>query len=82
MTIKDRVNAPTPAFFKKLRNTGLALVAISASIIGAPVVLPAILIKIAGYLAVAGTVAATVSQAATPEVEDPKEGDTSDGQQY
>ncbi len=65
MTIKQRVQSPTPAFFRKLRNTGVALAAISASILGAPVALPAILVKIAGYLAVAGTVAATVSQTAT-----------------
>ena len=65
MTIKDRIQAPTPPFFKKLRNAGLGILAIGTSLLAAPVALPAILLKIAGYLAVAGTVAATVSQTAT-----------------
>ena len=69
MTIKQRVQSPTPVFFRKLRNIGVALAAISASILGAPVALPVIVVKIAGYLAVAGTVAATVSQTVTnPDV--------------
>ncbi len=63
-TVVKRMNQKTPKFFKKIRNIGLTLAAISASIIGAPVALPAILVKIASYLAVAGIVAITVSQAA------------------
>lgn len=55
---------PTPVFFKTVRNAGLALAAISASIFSVPVALPVIVTQIAGYLAVAGTVASTVSQAA------------------
>ncbi len=54
--------SPTPAFFHKLRNIGLALAAISAAIIAAPVALPAIVTTIAGYLAVAGTELSSVSQ--------------------
>ena len=65
MSIKERIHAPTPPFFVKLRNIGLAVVAISTTILTAPLALPAILLKIAGYLAVAGTVAATVSQTVT-----------------
>lgn len=60
----NRMQRPTPCFFKKVRNAGLTLAAIGASIIAAPVALPAILVKVAGYLAVAGTVASTVSQTA------------------
>lgn len=55
---------PTPTFFKKLRNIGLALAAISATLLTAPVALPAVLVKIAGYLAVAGGVMSTISQTA------------------
>ena len=65
MTINERIQAPTPPFFKKLRNIGLAILAVATAIMSAPVTLPAILLKIAGYLAVAGTVAATISQTAT-----------------
>lgn len=58
----ERVQAPTPTFFKKLRNIGLALAAIATTIIASPVALPAIVVKIAGYLAVAGSIAGAVSQ--------------------
>jgi hypothetical protein len=59
-----RMQQPTPGFFKKIRNISLVLGAIGAAIVSAPVALPALLLKIAGYLVVAGTVAGTVSQAA------------------
>ena len=65
MTINERIQAPTPPFFKKLRNIGLAILAVATAIMSAPVTLPAILLKIAGYLAVAGTVVASVSQTTT-----------------
>lgn len=55
---------PTPSFFKKIRNIGLALAAISATLLTAPVALPAVVVKIAGYLAVAGGVMSTISQTA------------------
>lgn len=55
---------PTPTFFKKLRNIGLALTAISATVLTGPVALPVVLVKIAGYLAVAGGVMSTISQTA------------------
>jgi hypothetical protein len=64
MKLSERVNSPTPKFFKKVRNTGLILATLGGSILASPVSLPAIVIKIAGYLAVAGTVAGTVSQTA------------------
>jgi hypothetical protein len=64
MKISERIKAPTPKFFKKLRNIGIALAAIGTSILAAPVSLPAIVLKIAGYLAVAGSVAGGISQTA------------------
>ena len=62
MNILKRMKAPTPDFFRRLRNIGLALAAISGAILTAPVTLPVIVIQVAGYLAVAGTVATAVSQ--------------------
>lgn len=59
-----RVNAPTPKFFKKLRNIGLALAAVAGTIVAAPVALPAVIVKVAGYLAVASGVLSAVSQTA------------------
>lgn len=65
MTIKQRLKEPTPRFFKKVRNIGLALAAVSTAILTAPIALPAMVLHIAGYLAVAGGVATAVSQATT-----------------
>lgn len=62
LTLIERVVSPTPTFFRKLRTVGLALAAVSGALLAAPVALPAIVIHIAGYLAVAGTVVTAVSQ--------------------
>jgi hypothetical protein len=73
MNIIERLKAPTPKFFKVLRTIGLALAAASATIIAAPIALPAAIITIAGYVGVAGTVATVVSQAAVPKDEEDDE---------
>ncbi len=65
MSIKQRVQAPTPTFFKKIRNIGLVLAAIGSAIVTAPIALPAAVVNIAGYLAVAGGIASAISQATT-----------------
>ena len=67
MNLLERALSPTPPFFQKLRNIGLALAAISAAIMTFPVALPAIVTTIASYLAVAGSVLSGVSQVAVPE---------------
>nr|WP_315178585.1 hypothetical protein [uncultured Flavobacterium sp.] len=45
-----------------MRTLGLALLAISGSVIAAPVVLPAAVVTVAGYIAVAGGVLSAISQ--------------------
>lgn len=67
MSVQERMKAPTPPFFAKLRNWGLILAAVSGAVLTTPVALPAIVVKVAGYLAVAGGVAGAVSQAVTVE---------------
>lgn len=62
-----RAKAPTPKFFKKLRNIGLTLAAISAAIITAPIALPAAVVTAAGYVAVASGVISAVSQITTTD---------------
>lgn len=69
MSILNRLQAPTPPFFKKIRNIGLVLAAIGSAIIAAPVTLPLIVVQVASYLTVAGAVATAVSQAVTPAEE-------------
>ena len=65
MNIIQRSKAPTPNFFKKVRNIGLILTAVSGAIMAAPVAVPMVLVKLATYLAVAGSVASAVSQITT-----------------
>jgi uncharacterized membrane protein HdeD (DUF308 family) len=65
MNIIKRVKAPTPKFFKVLRNIGLAMAAIGGTILAAPVALPVVLTTVGGYLAVAGGVVSAVSQLTT-----------------
>lgn len=62
MNIVERIQAPTPKFFKILRSIGLALLAISGSLIAAPVALPVAVVSVAGYAAVAGGVISAISQ--------------------
>jgi hypothetical protein len=68
----ERAKAPTPKFFRVLRTIGLSLAAVGATILAAPVALPAVITTIGGYLVVAGGVASAVSQAAVEPGAKPK----------
>jgi len=50
MKLVTRAQAPTPKFFKVLRNIGLILAAVGGSILAAPVALPVVVSSIGGYL--------------------------------
>ncbi|MEQ8546262.1 MAG: DUF5675 family protein, partial [Cyclobacteriaceae bacterium] len=63
MNIIHRVKAPTPKFFKVLRNIGLTLAAAGGAILTAPIALPVAVVTLGGYLVVAGSVMSAVSQA-------------------
>ncbi|MEQ9217929.1 MAG: hypothetical protein RLO17_07805 [Cyclobacteriaceae bacterium] len=76
MTIIERVKAPTPKFFKVLRNVGLALAAAGGALLAAPISLPAGIVALGGYLTVGGTVLTAVSQVT---VEDSAKADRKDG---
>lgn len=64
MNLIERIQAPTPKFFRVLRNIGLGIAAVGGTILTAPVALPTALISIAGYLTVVGGVMGAVSQTA------------------
>jgi uncharacterized membrane protein HdeD (DUF308 family) len=64
-----RLTAPTPKFFKVLRNVGLVLATIGGTLVTAPVSLPIIVTTIGGYVAVAGGVISAVSQLTTIDKE-------------
>ncbi|SEA44246.1 hypothetical protein [Bizionia paragorgiae] len=67
MNLIERYKKPTPKFFKLLRNIGIALATAGGAIIAAPISVPAIVITIATYMTVAGTVATAVSAAVTED---------------
>lgn len=62
MNVVERAQAPTPKFFKVLRNIGIVVATIGGAILTAPVVLPAAIVTVGGYLAVAGGVISAISQ--------------------
>lgn len=70
MSLKKRWSAKTPKFWKKVQKIAIVAGALAGVILTAPVSLPAAVITAAGYVATAGTVAATLSQLT---VEDTKE---------
>ena len=67
MNLVQRVKAPTPKFFKVLRNIGLILATVGGTILAAPIALPIVVSTAAGYLAVAGGVMTAVSQLTTEQ---------------
>jgi hypothetical protein len=69
MNIVERYKKPTPKFFKLLRNIGIALATAGGAIIAAPISMPTIVVTIATYMTVAGTVATAVSQAVVTDDE-------------
>lgn len=70
-----RCGQDTPPFFKKLRIAGLVIAAAGATLLAAPIALPAAIVTVGGYLVVGGTVATAMSQAA---MNDPSTGSGSD----
>ena len=64
LTLAQRVVAPTPKFFRLLRTIGVVVGLVGASILASPVALPAAIVTIGGYLALAGSIVTGVSQTA------------------
>jgi preprotein translocase subunit SecY len=65
--IINRAKAPTPKFFKVLRNVGLALAAVGGTVLTALIVLPTIVTVIGSYLTLTGGVLSAVSQLTTTD---------------
>lgn len=60
--LKERWNAKTPKFWKKVQRIGIIAGALGAAILTAPISLPAVIVTGAGYLIAVGGVTATLSQ--------------------
>jgi len=65
----ERLVSPTPKFFKKLRRFGLSLAGLSSALIAIPNV-PAAIVAMAGYTAVAGGVIVAVATCAVENTSD------------
>lgn len=61
LSVQDRLVAPTPKFFRKVRAVGILLGTVGAAVLALPVALPIAVTAVAGYLATAGAVATAVS---------------------
>jgi hypothetical protein len=61
-SLRERANAETPLFFRKLRLVGLVAVTIGTTILAAPVAVPVLVTTLAGYIVLGGTVLTAVSQ--------------------
>ena len=64
LTLTQRVMAPTPKFFKTLRTIGLVIGLVGGAILASPLALPAAVVTVGGYLALAGSIVTGVSQTA------------------
>jgi hypothetical protein len=64
LNLVERVKAPTPKWFKIIRNIGITLTAVGGAILAAPVALPATIVTVAGYVLLGGTVATAIAQTA------------------
>ena len=67
LTLAQRVLAKTPVFFRKIRTFGLVLGLVGAALLAAPVGLPALVVTIGGYLALAGGIITSVAQTAVAD---------------
>ena len=60
--LKERWNAKTPKFWKKVQRIGIIVGAVGAALVASPVVLPVAIVTGAGYLVAVGTATAALSQ--------------------
>jgi hypothetical protein len=72
LNIVERIKAPTPKWFKIIRNIGIAVATIGGVIIASPVALPVGLVSAAGYLVLGGSIISAVSQTGVKSEEEPE----------
>lgn len=70
MNFFERLEHPTPKFFRFIRNLGVALTSLGGSILAAPGLLPSPVLNLAGYVMVAGMVATIICQAVIRDEDD------------
>lgn len=60
-SLKERMKAPSPQFFNRIKKIGLLLGGIGTAVLASPIALPVIMTTLAGYLVTAGLVATAVA---------------------
>ena len=69
LNLISRIEAPTPKWFRIVRNLGLALSAVGGVLVAAPIALPAGIVTVGGYLLLGGSIIGAVSQTAVSSEE-------------
>ena len=64
LNLLERITSPTPKWFKIIRNVGITLTAVAGVIIASPVALPSVVVTVAGYVLLGGSVASAIAQTA------------------
>jgi len=62
MKIKDRLRKKSPKLFQRITNACVAVGAVGAVLLSAPISLPVLITSLAGYMVVAGSIGASVSK--------------------
>jgi len=62
LNLVQRLQAPTPKWFRTLRNIGIVLATVGGVILTSPVTLPVGIVSAAGYLVLGGSIISAVSQ--------------------
>lgn len=70
--IKDRLKSPSPPFWKSVRNWSIALGAVGATLIAAPIALPAMVLTAAGYMITISAVAVSLASLTKVDVPEAK----------
>jgi len=74
LNLVQRIQAPTPKWFRTIRNIGIVLATVGGVILASPVALPVGLVSAAGYLVLGGSIISAVSQTGVKSEEDPAPG--------
>jgi hypothetical protein len=70
MEIRKRWKAPTPKFWRKVRNSMVTIGAVSGALLAAPVALPAGILALAGYGLTIGITGSVLSQLTKEDAKD------------
>jgi uncharacterized membrane protein HdeD (DUF308 family) len=72
LNLIDRIQAPTPKWFRIVRSIGLIMATVGGALVASPVALPTALVSVAGYLVLCGGIISAVSQTAVQAEEEIK----------